>query len=315
MYRLITTAALGAVLAAGSAFAQDDWPTGDVLFVTHSSPGGGSDVLARAICRALQDTTQHACTVENHTGGSGAVALLYMANNAETDGHTLMTVTPTQIITPLRSEGIPNYEQMTPIARLFMDPALLYVREESPYQSADDMMEALADDPGQITWGIGSAGSLDQLVIQQTEEAAGVDVRIVPHEGGGDAKTAVLGGHVDAALGEPAELVSQIDSGDVRVLATYTEERLGILPDVPTMMELGYDVASTKFRGVFGPPGLSDAMVARVAGRLEQLYDAETFKEYYVPGALQPAFISGDEFVEFLGGSNERIAAFLAEQQ
>lgn len=315
MKKLIATAALGAMLTAGGALAQDDWPTDDILFVTHSSPGGGSDVLARAICRAMQDITDYACTVENHTGGSGAVALLYMANNAETDGHTLMTVTPTQIITPLRSEGIPNYEQMTPIARLFMDPALLYVRADSPYQDADDMMAALAENPGGITWGIGSAGSLDQLVIQQTEEAAGVDVRIVPHEGGGDAKTAVLGGHVDAALGEPAELVAQIESGDVRVLATYTEERLDILPDVPTMMELGYDVASTKFRGVFGPPGLDDAMVARIAGRLEQLYDAETFKEYYVPGALQPAFIAGDEFVEFLGRSNDRIAAFLAEQQ
>lgn len=314
MKRIFVAIAFLAACIAGSAIAQEQWPERNVLFVTHSSPGGGSDVLARAIARALQETSGANVTVENHTGGSGAVALLFMANNADRDGHTLMTVTPTQVITPLRSPGIPDFRAMTPVARLFMDPALLYVRGDSEFETAEQLFEAARENPRSQTWGIGSAGSLDQLVIEQTEEAAGIDVRIVPHEGGGDAKTSLLGGHVDAAMGEPAELVAQIESGDVRILAVYTEERLDILPEVPTLTESGYGVVSTKFRGVWGPPGLDAEMVERIAERLNELYQAESFRNYYEPGALQPAFLVGEEFTEFIARNNERIKAFLGAQ-
>ena len=289
----------------------DDWPPDEVSLVTHSSSGGGGDVMMRNLGQTLENELGINTVVDNRVGGSGAVALSWLANQAPNDGTVIMSVTPTQLITPLRASGIPGYQDVTPIARLFIDPSTLYVHEESPFHTIEEFLDYARENPRDLSIGIGSAGSLDQLVLQNFASATGIDVRTVPHEGGGDAVVALLGQHVDAVVGEPGQALTHLDNGTLRMLTVFQEERLDAYSDVPTLSEVGYEVVSNKFRGVFGPPGMDPELAAEIANKLSTLYEAEPWNTYWVEGSMNPAFLDPDEFVAFLDEANEEMQDFI----
>jgi putative tricarboxylic transport membrane protein len=309
---LASAAALAATATAMAAQAENKWPSQQVILVTHSSAGGGGDVMMRNLGRTLETEFGVSTTVDNRVGGSGAVAMSWLATQAPSDGYTLLSVTPTQLITPLRAEGIPTYADMTPVARLFLDPTTLYVHRDSPFQTAEEFIEHARQNPRELTIGFGSAGSLEQLVVQDFEAAADIDVRLVPHEGGGDAVVALLGQHVDAVAGEPGQGLTHLQDGTLRLLGVFQEDRLEDYPDVPTFAELGYPVISNKFRGVFGPPGMDEDMVNSIAETLEGLYDAEPWQTYWQEGSINPAFLGPDEFKTYLDQVNEEFRDFVS---
>lgn len=288
-----------------------EWPNGEVTLVTHSSPGGGGDVMMRNVGPTLEAKYGINTTVDNRVGGSGAVALSWLANQANNDGSVIMSVTPTQLITPLRASGIPNYQDVTPIARLVMDPTTLYVHENSPHETLEEFLEHAEANPRDLTIGIGSAGSLDQLVLQNFMAATGVEVRTVPHEGGGDAVVALLGEHVDAVIGEPGQALTHLESGTLRMLGVFQDERLESYPDVPTFMELGYEVESNKFRGIFGPPNMDPELVRAIGETFRDMQDDEPWRTYWDEGSLTPAYLGHEDFVEFLNGANEEMRTFI----
>jgi putative tricarboxylic transport membrane protein len=313
MIGILRAAAAAIVLLPLSGVASaEEWPTGLVTIVAHSSPGGGNDIMARNLGPALQAKYGVDYVVQNVTGGSGAVAANFMAEQAERDGHTIQMVTPTQLITPLRSPGIPTYRDMTPVAMMLMDPTMLYVHRDSPFQTIEEFIEHARDNPRDIAVGIGSAGSLDQLILQNFQREVGVEVRTVPHEGGGAAVVALLGQHVDAVLGEPGQALSHLQEGTLRVLAVFQEERLEGYEDVPTMTELGYDVISTKYRGVFAPPEVPEETLKAMEAALQEIYDVEPFKSYYENASLEPRFMGSEEFTQFLDRANAEFEEFVA---
>jgi tripartite-type tricarboxylate transporter receptor subunit TctC len=291
--------------------AQELWPPEELELVTHSSSGGGGDIMIRNMGRTLEEKFDINVVYNNRVGGSGAVALSWLANQAPTDGSSVMSVTPTQLITPLRVEGIPTYQDVTPIARLMIDPSVLAIHGESRFDSIEAFIDYARENPNELTVGIGSAGSLDQLVVQNFMTAADIELRIVPHEGGGDAEAALLGQHIDAIIGEPGGILSHLDSGHMRILTVFQEERLEAYPDVPTLQETGYDVVSNKFRGVFGPPGMEPELVEAIGTTLRDLRDDEPWNTYWREGSMTPAYLGHEEFVTFLDKANDELRTFI----
>jgi len=312
LWKIAGAAALALPLAllAGTSTAQE-WPSGAVNLVTHSSPGGGGDVMLRNLSRTLEEKFGITTTVENRVGGSGAVAMIWLANQATPDGSTLFSVTPTHLLTPMRAQGIPTYEDVTVIARLFLDPTVLYVHRDSPFQTLEQFISHAQANPRGLSVAIGSAGSLDQMVLQNFERVAGIQVRTVPHEGGGDAIVALLGQHVDAVVGEPGQGITHLQNGTLRLLGVFQDERISAYPDVPTLREAGHDVVSNKFRGIFGPPGMDRALVEKIAATMADLYDNEPWSTYWVEGSMNPAFLGPDAFLENLHLANEELRAFI----
>jgi len=310
MFKKILATALVALPLASSALAAD-WPPRNVTLVTHSSPGGGGDLMIRNLGQTLENAMNINTVAENRRGGSGAVALTWLANQAPRDGTVILSVTPTQLITPLRTQGIPSFREVTPIARLFIDPSTLYVHRDSPFQTIEELIAHLEQNPRSLSIGIGSAGSLDQLVYQNFAAATGVEARLVPHEGGGDAVIALLGRHVDAVIGEPAQALTHLNNGSLRMLTVFQEERLDAYPDVPTLDEVGYRVVSNKFRGIFGPPGMDPELVEEIANQLSTLYDVEPLNTYWREGSMNPAFMGPAQFANFLEGANEEFRTFI----
>jgi tripartite-type tricarboxylate transporter receptor subunit TctC len=298
----------GLTLAASDgAAAEVDYPHDTVTLVTHSSPGGGTDVFLREMIKHLGPIMGVDFVVENASGGSGAKAMALLATSPP-DGTIFYGTTPTFINTSILSDVDYTYEDLEPLVNVFLDPQIVYTRADSPFNSLAEVIEAAKQNPGQQKWGVSTPGSLDRQVMEQLKAQTGVDVIIVTHEGGGDLLINVLNGTLDVGVGEIQELVGQIEAGEVKLLASYTEERLDTHPDLMTAREQGIDLVVDKFRGLAGPKGLPDDVIAAWEEAIPLLLEVPEFKAYYQEGALVPAFMPHDEYGAF-------ITRFAAEQK
>ena len=303
----------GLVLATGDARSADvEYPHDTVTLVTHSSPGGGTDVFLREMIKHLGSIMGVDFVVENASGGSGAKAMALLATSPP-DGTIFYGTTPTFINTSILSDVEYTYEDLEPLVNVFLDPQIVYTRGDSPFNSLAEVIEAAKGDPGQQKWGVSTPGSLDRQVMEQLKAQTGVDVVIVTHEGGGDLLINVLNGTLDVGVGEIQELVGQIEAGEVKLLASYTEERLETFPDLMTAREQGIDLVVDKFRGLAGPKGLPEDVIAAWEQAIPLLLEVPEFKEYYQERALVPAFMPHDEYGSFIARFAEDQKKFMAE--
>jgi putative tricarboxylic transport membrane protein len=288
------------------------YPQDTVTLVTHSSAGGGTDVFLREVIKHLGTIIDADFVVENVTGGSGAKAMALLATSPA-DGSILYGTTPTFINTSILSDVEYTYEDMEPLVNVFLDPQIVYTRGDSPFNSLAEVIEAAKASPGEQRWGVSTPGSLDRQVMEKMKALTETDVVIVTHEGGGDLLINVLNGTLDVGVGEIQELVGQIEAGEIKLLATYTNERLETFPDVPTAREQGIDLVVDKFRGLAGPKGLSEDVIAAWEQAIPLLLEDPEFKAYYQESSLVPAFMPHDEYVAFIDKFAGEQQAFMKE--
>jgi putative tricarboxylic transport membrane protein len=305
---------LGSALAwscTPGAVTSDEFPSKPIVLITHSSVGSGGDVFVRQLGRHLEPIVKVAVAVENVTGGSSARAITYVAS-ARPDGYTLYGATPTIIQIPLLTKTANTYKDLQPVANLFFDPLVLYARSASPHSSLQDVIADARRNPGRQRWGASVPGSVEHMLIHQVQKQAAVSLVPVTFEGGGDLLVAVLGGHVDFGVGEPAELRGQLQAQQIRLLASFTAERLAGL-GVPTARESGTDVVVTKFRGLLGPKGMPPDTMTALVDAVRTALDSPAYREYYTSVQLTPAFMGPDEFGRYLDRMNGELAAYLKE--
>ena len=288
--------ALGA-LAAAPAAAQ--WkPTKPVEVVVHTGPGGGSDVLARAMTSMIEKEklVPVRMQVVNKPGGNGAVAAAALAEKKD-DPHTIGLITSVWIAGPLTSaEAKVTVHDLKPIAQLMLEPAMFVVRADSPYKTLKEFVEAAKAKPGALKQSGGSATSRDNIIRQQLQHATGARWAFVSFPGGGERLAALLGGHVDIMVIEPQEAGEQVRAGKLRVLAQLSDPRLPGWSDVPTLKEAGFDVTPTpQIRAVVGPPQMPNEAAAYWEGVFAKLRETASWKKYIADNQLEERFLPGAE--------------------
>jgi len=308
---LLAALLLGPAVLAAPASAQD-YPHDTVTLVTHSSVGGGSDVFLRELSKYLGPALGANVVVENVTGGSGANAMARLKSSPP-DGSIFYATTPTFIYTSLLSAPEATYKDLEPLVNVFTDPEVIYTAADSEFQSLEDVINRAKE--GQGTWGAANPASLERQLLERLKTAAGVDAAIVTHEGGGDMMINVLNGTLDIGVGEVQEIQSQIEANQVRVLATFGDERLEAFPDAPTVKELGYDVVARKFRGLAGPKGLPADVIAAWEKAIPEVLENPEYKAIYTANNLRPEFIPHDEYVKFIENFAAETEAFLRETE
>jgi putative tricarboxylic transport membrane protein len=314
----ISESVIGAVIAglvaAFPAAAQDkvDYPVDTVTLVTHSSPGGGTDVYLREMIKYLPKYIDADFVVENVRGGSGAKAMAHLANGPK-DGSVLYGTTPTFINTSLLSNPDYTYQDLQPVVNNFLDPQVVYVRAESPYQTLTDVIEAAKANPGSVKYGVTTPGSLDRQVMEKFKAITGAEGPVITHDGGGDLLINVLNGTLDMGIGEVQELRSQLEAGQVRLITTYTKERLEEFPDVPTAQEQDIDLVVNKFRGIAGPQGMSEEAIAAWEEAIPLVLEDPDFKQWYSASALVPTFMPHEEYEQFIDEFAEEQKAFFVK--
>ncbi|MGV6872225.1 Bug family tripartite tricarboxylate transporter substrate binding protein [Pseudochelatococcus sp. B33] len=314
MKRKLFTALFAAISAVAfmTAPVKADYPVSPVKLVTHSSAGGGTDVFLRRLATQLNSIMGTNFVVENITGGGGARAMAALVSGPK-DGSQIYGTTPSYIITTLLSKPQAGYSDLDPILNMFYDPQVVFVRADSPYKNLSDIIEDAQQRPGRVIAAVSTPGSLDRQVMEQFKALTKTDVVILTHDGGGDVILNVLNGTANFGIGEIAELRGQIEAGAMRVITTYTEERVPVLENVPTAREQGIDLVVRKFRGLAGPKGLAPEIVSAWEEGVQKLLEDPEFKAWYEAEGVQKAFMNQEEARAFTAEFAEEMTAFFKE--
>jgi putative tricarboxylic transport membrane protein len=309
----ITAAALAGLAFASSAHAQDiKYPVDTVTLITHSSPGGGTDVYLREMVKFLGPVMGVEFAVANVRGGSGAKAIAQLANSPA-DGSIFYGSTPSYINMSLLSKPEFGHDSVEPLVGVFLDPQIIYVRKDSPLNSLSDVIAAAKASPGTQKWGTGTPASMERQALEEFKRKADVDVTIVTHDGGGDMMINVLNGSLDLGIGEVQEFRGQIDAGEVRVIGVFTDERLPDFPDAKTAKEEGIDMVVRKFRGIVGPKGLPAEVIQAWEAAIPKVMMDPEFQAWYKQASLIPAFMNHEEFTTFMESVVREQDAFFKE--
>jgi tripartite-type tricarboxylate transporter receptor subunit TctC len=228
-----------------------DYPSSPVSVIVPYGAGGGTDLIGRALADAMKTSFSRGIAVENRTGGGGSVGMSY-GQNARPDGNIITMITVELVTLPHTGTGGDiYYDKFKPLMMVNSAYSAVTVQKSSPYNTLADLMAAAKENPLQV--GNSGIGAIWHLAAAGLEQAAGVEFIHVPFDGAAPAITSLLGGHIDAVSVSYAEVISQIEAGELKVLAVLAPQRLASAPDVPTTKELGYDVSVGTWRG-FGVP-------------------------------------------------------------
>lgn len=316
------TATTAAASSGSTAAASTDAPSGgfklsgDVEFVCPYSAGGGSDLYARTAGNIMGEKGLlggRTITVNNKTGGSGAVGDAYTATKAG-DGTVITTYVSAQITGPMINGTEITYKDLTPICNLAMDEYTIGVLSTAEYKTLDEFIAYAKANPGKITVGGSGSGTEDNLVTGLMQMYCGIEVEYIPYNSSAEVMTAMLGGHINAGIYNPNEAISQYEAGDVLLLAAFGPERISVLPDVPTFTELGYDqVVFQQFRGIFGPGNMSQEAVDFWVSVFQEVIQDSTWTDgYLAKNGLTSKFLSGAEFDTFLDEEAAKYEAVLS---
>ncbi|MFP4125859.1 MAG: Bug family tripartite tricarboxylate transporter substrate binding protein [Alphaproteobacteria bacterium] len=296
----LTAAAAAALLAQAPAQAQDWQPNKPVEMVIMAGQGGGADRLARLFQSIIQknDFAPMPLLPINKGGGSGAEALRYLEGKSG-DAHTVMATLNSYYTTPLRNDIGVDIEAFTPIARLAVDTFVLWVDADSDVTTLEEYVAAVQEADGDWRMGGTGTGQEDSLVTALLEQEFGLEVTYVPFGGGGTVAKNLVGGHVDSTVNNPSEQLAFWKAGESRPIATFTEERLDIMPEVPTMRELGHDLVYSMQRSFVGPSDMPAEAQAFYVDMFEQVAATEEWQEYAAEQALLTDLLTGDALQEY----------------
>src|SRR5215213_462952 len=281
---------LGALMVALSTFAaaQAKYPSRTIEVVVPYAPGGGTDNLMRMITGIIDENkwSPVAMNVNNRAGGSGAIGYNYLINK-KADSHVVAGATP--MIVSGKIEGrLPgdHRDAMTMLMIVAIDELMLSVRTESPYKTIDDFVKAARAKPGSLTVGGTATLTEDHIFTYLFEQAARIKVKYVPFNSGGEVTAALMGGHIDAGVMNPNEIVAQVEAGKAKNLAVAARKRMTGAPDVPTFAEKGYPFYWEQMRGVVGPANMAPEAVAWWQDTLKKVTSTKKWQDEYIKANL-----------------------------
>jgi len=256
------------------------YPEKGLTLIVVYGAGGGTDVTARLLAGHLEKTLGQNVTVTNVTGGGGWVGWSKLAHS-KPDGYTIGYLNVPNIYAGYldpKMKRPENLESFTPIINHVTDPCVWVVRNDSPYKSLKDLIEAAKKDPGKISITAHGYGNDDHLAILDVQSGTGAKFNIVHNDSTAISRSQLLGGHVDVLGANVSEVFQMSKNGEARVLGVMSAERSQFLPDTPTFKEQGFDFEWSVSRGIGGPAGLPDNIVNTLADALERAFQLPDHK-------------------------------------
>jgi tripartite-type tricarboxylate transporter receptor subunit TctC len=289
------------ILFALSGYGASAQTSSPIKIIVPSTPGGGSDVLARLLADQIGRSQGPTMVIENRPGASNTIGAEAVARAAP-DGNTLLITTPEFVITPhLRKL---NYDPLTsfePICYLVRSPQAIVVNVASPYRTLGDLLAAARAKPGELTLASAGPASSPHIAIEKLKRAAGVNITYVPYQGSGPAVNALLGEHLTAVFASYPNVVEPVRSGRLRALAVASLMRIEQLPEAPTVVESGFkDYEADLWYGVVAPAKTPKEAISQLAGWFNAAIQVPEIKSKLLAQGLFPVGTCGAGFGEFL---------------
>lgn len=293
---------------------SSDYPKRNIEVLVGHGAGGGTDMFARQVTKQLEEILDVNINVVNQEGGAGVVAA-QNAFNAPADGYTLIADAAFPITTAAgtNTHGLNDF---TPIARFQADTYALWVSKDK-YKSIDEFLKAAKEKPGKIT--VGGTGSLgmDEMTVFMLGQAAEVDFNFVPMEGSGEMHAGVLGGHLEAMVDEFGPTKSLYDDGSIVPLVVFAEERLEEFPDVPTTVELGWELTDGNERGFYIKNGTDPEIIKALEEAMNKVYESEEYQKYEEESYLhlREGWLNSEDFTNRTDELIEKYKVIMKELQ
>jgi putative tricarboxylic transport membrane protein len=310
--RKITSALLtisASLFVASSALAFDQ-----IKMMIPANPGGGWDQTGRSLGAAIVSAGQaKGITYDNKGGAGGTIGLSQFVNTEKANPNALMVMGAVMVGGIEMSKPPVTLKNVTPIARLTADTMIVVVPANSPIQSMKDLTEKLKANPGSVSWGGGSKGSVDHILAGLIAKDVGVDpskVNYIPFAGGGEAKAAVLGGQVTVGLAGVSEFLADVEAGKMRALGVSSSFKLR---NFVTLKEQGINVEIYNWRGVYAAPGISADQRKALIDAVVKSTDSASWKDTLKKNDWGAFVLTGDDFGKFSDAESTRIGAILRD--
>ncbi|MBI4607452.1 MAG: tripartite tricarboxylate transporter substrate binding protein [Candidatus Rokubacteria bacterium] len=284
--------------------APAEYPERSITLIAPFPAGGAVDIVARGLAEAVKKHLPKPVVVVNRPGAAGTIGISEVVQ-ARPDGYTLglgavaiLTVQPQLTALPYRTP-----DDYIAVMKLVTLQVVLFVRSDSPWKTARELLEYARANPGKVRVGVPGIGTILHLDLEHLKLLAKVDMTVVPFEGPQQIP-ALLGGHVDVAMAHPAPVLPHIKAGKIRVIGVFQEARNPLFPDAPTFKELGYDVTLGVYYPLIVPKGTPRAVVQTIHDAFKKALAEPSFVELMKKGDIDidyqgPEAITRELWVSF----------------
>ncbi len=318
--KFLARAALVSVICATQVWAQSGWrPEKQVEIILPTAPGGGNDVVARLMQKSLLDqklvTTP--ILVMNKSGGNQAISVSYLAQHTA-DPHYVLLATSTLFTNQIQGLTQSRYEDFPSLALAFVDYSAFMVPANSPFKTMRDLMDRLKTDPDSVAFSVVARGGTSHAVAAMAARAAGVDpkrLKLVVYKTSAEATTAMMGGHIQAAVSSAAGSTPPVVAGQLRMLALAAPQRRpGAIAHVPTLAEQGIDAPIlATWRAVFGAKGITPAQIAFWDDALARAFTADEWKAWMTKNDVTAPPLRGADLQKYLEAQYSHTRSVLIE--
>ena len=282
-----------------------------VKMMIPANPGGGWDTTGRELAKAMQSSgAVKNVQFDNKGGAAGTIGLAQFVNSSKGDPNALMMGGMVMVGGIIQNKSAVNLTQVTPVARLTSEWEVIVVPANGP-KTLKELVDKFKANPGSVSWGGGSAGGTDHILAGMVAKAVGVDpgkVNYVPFKGGGEAVSAIIGGHVTAGISGLSEFAQHIKSGKMRALAVSSPKAL---EGIPSLKEQGVDVELSNWRGIFAAPGITKAQRDELIKAVEQGVKSNAWKETLKKNDWNDFWLAGDAYGAYVEQENKRLGEIL----
>lgn len=302
-------------LAGLPAWAQDDYPSKPVSLLVPFPPGGVADTVGRPVAEAMGRALNQSVIVENKGGAGGGIGMAQVAR-AKADGYSMLMALSSVVVLPeadkvLKRPPMFTLDQLRPVARFTADPTALVVRADSPWKTYQDFINHVKAKPGMVTFGSSGNYGTMHVPMEQLKAATGTFMLHVPYTGAGPAVLAVLAGQVDALSTGPSSVMQHVRAGRLRILAHWGEGRLPMLPEVPSLKELGVPVSYSQWAGLFVPAGTPEAVVTKLRAAARAASQDERARTALTAAGTYFQYQDAPEFERFVQADARNMVALV----
>ena len=306
---LIALTGCGANAGAGNNAADDFPKKGKTIdLVVAFSSGGAVDTAARLIQPILEKELGTNVEVINKPGAGGQIGYTQLTSAAP-DGYTIgATGSPSVVVSPLDPSRGAKYtrDSFQPLGRQVIDPTVIAVQPDSPYQTLKDLLDAAKANPKSMTASTTGLQTGEHFALAQVQETTGAEFAPVHFsEGASQATTAFLGKHVDVLVANVSDVTDLTKQGKARVLGVMSSERAPSLPDVPTFKESGYDLEAGTARGYSAPAGLPEGVAKKLEAAIKTAIEDPSVAQKMNDLGLQTSYLPAEDYKQFWAGQEE----------
>ena len=311
--KMLLAAVAAASLFAGMQVSAEDFPSKQINLIIQASPGGLSDTTARTIAQYVEQDLGVPIVCTNKPGASGAVAMSYVSA-CQPEGYTIGYI-PCEIA---MIQALGYTADLTPESFDFiyggnLASGTVIVRSDSEWETLEDLVAWCKEHPGELRVGTSGANSIWEITGKKLCEAAGIEMNFVSFDGAAPAVAALLGGHIDMVPVSEMEAASNLDSGELRLLATASEEESIYYPGTPTFKECGYDVTVAAWGSFACPKGVPEDVMDVLEAAFEKAVCSDEFAEFTASKKYYPLKYDREKMTEYAMSEYEFYSEYLSQ--